>query len=156
MKILYEKLLLTDNYNRTSLKQYLEDLIDDIITLSFSNTNITVKKQIEDFQLDSKKMVPIGIIVNELITNILKYAFPERKTGEIRITVKEKSGDVTLTISDNGIGLPENFDLNNETGFGLMLVKMLSEQLEGNFSIKSNNGTIGILTFSVGSKELEY
>ncbi len=149
MKILYEKLLLTDNYNRTSLKQYLEDLIDDIITLSFSNTNITITKQIDDFQLDPKRLVPVGIIVNELLTNVMKYAFPGKKSGLIEITAKENTGNVIITIQDNGIGFPKEFNIDTQTSFGLMLVKMLSEQLKGNFSIKNNNGAICSLEFSI-------
>jgi PAS domain S-box-containing protein len=149
MEILYEKLLMTDNYNITSFKQYVNNLIDDIITIVFNNSDISIIKQIDDFQLDPKRLIPVGIIVNELLTNIMKYAFPGKDSRSIEIIVKEISGKVTLTISDNGIGLPNGFDLNNQTGFGLILVKMLSEQLEGKFNITSDKGTTCTLEFSI-------
>ncbi len=149
MQVLYEKLLLTDNYVVTSIKLYLDNLIDEIISIFPENPNVTVEKQIVDFQLEPKRLIPIGIIVNELLTNIMKYAFTGGDSDLIQITLKESQGNVTLVIQDNGNGLPEDFDLDTQKGFGLMLVKMLSEQLTGNFSIENNNGTKSTLEFSI-------
>ena len=149
MKVLYEKLLLTDEYQITSVKNYLEDLIDEILGFSPGSTELTVQKQIIDYQLDLKRLSPIGIIVNELITNIMKYAFTGRDPGIIEVTFEENRGEAVLTIQDNGNGLPEGFDISESTGFGLRLVKMLSEQLGGSFTIENNNGTISTLRFSI-------
>ncbi len=149
IQILYEKLLLTDDYNVTSLKQYLDHLIDEIIGLFPESVEISIQKQIDDFQLDPKRLVPIGIIVNELLTNIMKYAFIERDSGLIEVRVKENQGNITLTIQDNGNGFPEGFDLDTQKGFGLMLVKILSKQLDGSFTIENNNGTRSFLKFSI-------
>ncbi len=149
MQILYEKLLLTDNFNVTSLKQYLDNLIDDIVNLFSEGISVTIEKQIADIQLDSKRLIPIGIIVNELLTNIMKYAFKERDTGIIEVTVSENKGEISLTIQDNGTGLPAGFDIIESKSLGLMLVKMLSEQLDGSFSIENNNGTKSTLEFSI-------
>ena len=149
MQVLYEKLLLTDNYQVTSAMEYLTNLIDQIIDLFPDNIGITVEKQIDDFQLDSKRLIPMGIIVNELLTNIIKYAFTVKNNGLIQISLTENNGNVILTIQDNGEGLPTGFDIDTQTGFGLMLVKMLSEQLDGNFTIKSNNGTKSTLKFLI-------
>ncbi len=149
MQILYEKLLLTDNYNVTSIKQYLENLIDEIISLFPDNINISLKKQIDDFELDSKRLVPIGIIINELLTNTMKYGFPEKNSGLLHITVVKNNGNVTLSIQDDGIGLPDGFNIKKQKGFGLMLVKILSQQLKGNFTIENNNGTKSTLEFSI-------
>jgi PAS domain S-box-containing protein len=147
MVMLYEKLFKSDNFSDISIKEYINSLINEIIS-NFPNSHLMqIETSIEDFVLDVKKLQPLGIIVNELLTNIMKYAFPEKTSGLIKITANEKSGRVTLTISDNGIGLPKGFDLNNQTGFGLMLVKMLSEQLEGQFTIVSNKGTKSTLDF---------
>ncbi len=149
MQLLYEKLLITENYNFTSARDYFSSLIDDIIKLFSKAINVTINKDIDDFNLTPKKLVPVGIIVNELLTNIMKYAFKESGTGSIKVSIKEKSGKIALIIQDNGIGLSKSFDLNKQTGFGLMLVKMLSEQLKGNFSIENNNGTKSSLEFSI-------
>ncbi len=149
MQVLYEKLLLTKDYCTASVKEYLGTLICDIINLFPENTNISVKKQIDDFELDPKKLSPLGIIINELLTNIMKYAFSGRNTGLIEVTVKENKGDVTLTVEDNGNGLPEDFDIDAQTGFGLMLIKMLTEQLCGTFTIENKNGVKSTLKFII-------
>jgi len=149
MQVLYERLLITENYQVTSANEYLNNLIDDIINLFSDAIFITVKKDIDNFQLDAKRMVPVGIIVNELLTNIMKYAFEGKTSGLIKITVIENSGNITLTIQDNGNGLPKNFDSNIQTGFGLMLVKMLSKQLEGNLTMENSNGVKSTLEFNI-------
>ena len=76
-----------------------------------------------------------------LLTNTMKYAFIERKTGLIKIALTKAGNHVTLTVQDNGKGLPAGFDINKTKGFGLTLVKMLSQQLGGSFSIKRYMGT---------------
>lgn len=149
IQVLYEKLLLTDDYQVTSVKEYLDNLIDDIISLFPGNLKLTAKTQIDDFQLDSKRLFPIGIIVNELLTNTMKYAFTGRDSGLIEITLKERNGDAILTILDDGNGLPEGFDLEEQKGFGLMLVDLYSQQLDGSFSIESNDGTKCALEFAI-------
>ena len=149
MQVLYERLLLTDDYMVTSIREYLTNLIKDIINLFSDGIDITLEKQIDDFRLDPKRLVPIGIIVNELLTNIMKYAFTGRASGLIEVVVKESSGNVNLTIRDNGNGLPDGFDVETQESFGLMLVKMLSKQLDGRFTIESNNGTKSTLEFCV-------
>ena len=113
------------------------------------SVEISIEKQIDEFQLDPKRLVPIGIIINELLTNIMKYAFIERDSGLIEIAVKKNQGNMTLTIQDNGNGFPEGFDIDTQKGFGLMLIKMLTKQLEGSFTIENNNGTRSFLKFSI-------
>ncbi len=149
MHVLYEKLIITDNYKVTSVREYLTNLIDDIINMFSESIEITVEKQIDDFGLDPKRLVPVGIIINELLTNIMKYAFIGKTSGLIKIIVKEKQGNVSLTVQDNGIGLPEEFDIDTENGFGLMLIKLLTEQLNGSFKIDNHIGTKSTLKFSI-------
>lgn len=149
MRILYKKLLLTNNYQETSIKDYLDNLIDDITSFFPENLNLSVKKEIADFQLDLKYMIPVGIIVNELLANIIKHGFPGRDSGLIEIIVNENGENAVLTIQDNGIGLPAGFNIDTQKGFGLMLVKMYSEQLEGNFTLENDSGTKSTLEFPI-------
>ncbi|MCK5197114.1 MAG: hypothetical protein KAR21_02120, partial [Spirochaetales bacterium] len=79
----------------------------------------------------------------------MKYAFTGRASGLIEVVVKENSGNVNLTIQDNGNGLPDGFDVETQETFGMMLVKMLSEQLGGSFTIENDNGTRSTLEFYI-------
>ena len=147
IRVLYDNLLMVDNYKEISAKKYIENLIDTIVQLFPNHDNITVHKEIDDFVLDSKRMFLLGIIVNELITNVVKYAFVEKESGEIIISLTQNKNTVQLTIQDNGTGLPENFNINESSGFGLMLVRMLTEQLGGSYTAKTTDGIQSILTF---------
>ena len=147
MAVLYENLLQEDDYQTTSIKGYLENLIDGIISLF--PYNIKIEKQIIDFQMEPNILVSIGIIVNELITNIMKYAFIGKNSGLIEITLVESAGEFTLTVQDDGIGLPEKFDIAESDGFGLMIMKMLVVQLNGSFSMENNIGVKSIIKFRI-------
>ena len=89
------------------------------------------------------------LIVNELLTNIIKYAFIDRDSGLIEVTLKENKGEITLTIQDNGNGLPEEFDIDSQKGFGLILIKILSKQLGGSFTIENHIGTKSVIKFPI-------
>jgi two-component sensor histidine kinase len=148
MRLLYDKLLLSEDCKDISVKNYFEDLIDTIIAIFADNDKIKFDKQIADFHLDSKRLFPLGIIINELLTNIMKHAFIKRNTGLIKISLTNVAKHITLTIQDNGNGLPDGFDINESKGFGLVLVKMLCQQLGGSFSIKKHAGTKCIIEFN--------
>ena len=94
-----------------------------------------------------KKLQPLGIIINELLTNIMKHAFTDRSDGLITVSAELKGNRVSLAIRDNGIGLPETVDFENSTGFGLKLVSMLIKQIAGTIRIERGNGTQVILEF---------
>jgi predicted ATPase/two-component sensor histidine kinase/PAS domain-containing protein len=149
MRIIYDKLLLGAGYKDIPAKNYIESLVDAIVALFPDNTKVTVEKRIANFHLDAKRLFPLGLIINELITNMMKYAFIGKDNGLIKIFLTHVDKQVTLTISDDGVGLPEGFDMEESKGFGLMLVKMLGQQLGGSFSIETHNGTRSTLEFDI-------
>jgi len=149
MQILYEKLLLTVDYKTTSIKTYLENLIDDLVQFFPKDIDIRIEKKIDDLQFDSKRLVSVGIIINELLTNIMKYAFTGKDSGLIEVVLKENKGNVILTVKDDGKGFPKGFDIAESTGFGLMLVKMLVKQLDGSLSMENNDGLKTIIKFCI-------
>ncbi len=123
----------------------------------------------ENIFFDVDTAVPLGLIVNELVSNSLKHAFPDRKTGKIRIKLyrtdfdeygtsreeKDSEGESTgfiLAVSDNGADIPETVDLKNSETLGLQLVSVLVNQLEGEIELKRENGTEFIIRFDVGNK----
>ncbi len=149
MRVLYEQLLASDEQKELSVKQYIENLADSIVASLFDSDRITLDKQIADFQLASNRMFHIGIIINELLTNAMKYAFNGKASGQLWVTVEEENRNVTINVRDNGSGLPDGFDAGASQGFGLMLVSMISEQLGGSFTIRNDNGTRCTVAFKI-------
>ncbi|MBN1498668.1 MAG: PAS domain S-box protein [Spirochaetes bacterium] len=149
VRILYDKLVSVDEYHVTSVRSYFETLIDSIINIFPDSGNVSVEKDISDFTFDLKRLFPLGTIVNELITNTMKYAFKGRESGKIRISLHRNDVQVRLEITDNGIGFPDGFDYTNSGGFGLTLVNILVEQLNGTFSMQTDNGIKTVIEFNI-------
>jgi PAS domain S-box-containing protein len=147
MLVLYNKLYQSTDYFTVSISEYLPSLINEILYNFSSSISITVMKTFDNFTLDSKILQSLGIIVNELLTNIMKYAFAGKDDGLISISASLKNNTVSIIICDNGIGMPESVDFDHSTGFGLMLVGALTKQLNGTIRIERENGTKIILEF---------
>ncbi len=145
--VLYDRLYHSSNFTAISAKDYLSSLIDDIVA-NFPNAHrIKLEKNIQDFTLDAKRLQAIGIIINELITNIMKYAFTGIDTGTISMSATNVDGHITIGIHDDGNGMPLSLTFENSPGFGLMLIKVLTEQLEGSVRIEREKGTKIVLEF---------
>lgn len=152
MKELYDIILTADNDRRLPAAKYLNDLTDSVLALFPSPARLNIIKSFEDTPLDSKKLFPLGIILNELLTNTMKYAFTGRETGEIKIATTIRGDRVVLTLQDDGRGLPEDFGQpKTSTSLGIMLVKMLAEQMGGTVTFTSGHGTKVVLDFPVES-----
>ncbi len=149
MGLIYEKLLLTDKYRKISVKEYLEELIAAVENLFSVYSKITLNKEIADFNLDTKRLFPLGLIVNELITNSMKYGFSDKTFGSIHVVLSKRKNEISLTLQDDGKGLPANFDISKSTGFGLRLVQTLTDQLEGTLTTGKNNGAKFVVKFEI-------
>ena len=152
MAMVHENLYQSSNFNDFNFKQYVEKLVHEIFySYGIENGNIKVQLNIEDININIDTAMPIGLIINELITNIVKYAFPQLE-GTITIKLKTLSQQMELTIADDGIGIPEDIDLENPETLGLQLVNILLSQIDGEIELDRNHGTEFKITF----KELEY
>jgi PAS domain S-box-containing protein len=148
-RTLYEKLLMGERYEEVSMRDYLEDLIDSLADVYNERPGVIVERKILDFTLSPKKAIPVGIIINELLTNVFKYAFTGRDGGHVSIQLDATETRATLTITDDGVGVDRRADANKSPGFGLTLVAMLAEQLEGTLSIESDHGTRSVVEFEI-------
>jgi two-component sensor histidine kinase len=147
MMLLYDKLYKSTAYGELSIAEYLSSLIDDIVS-NFANAGaIRVEKKLEDFVLEVRLLQPLGLIVNELLTNIMKYAFAGRAQGIITVSASLEDGLVSLAIADDGSGMPESIDFENSSGFGILLVKALTQQIKGSIGIERGSGTRILLEF---------
>ncbi len=164
MALIHEELYKGGGIDTLDFSSYIEKLTENLfLTYRIGNADITLIMDLEEnlfFDMDTA--VPLGIIVNELVSNSLKHAFPGRNKGEIRIKFHRKENEenksedcnstsFTLTVSDNGIGIPENLDIDLDS-LGFQLVASLVDQLDGELELKQNNGTEFIIRFSVIEK----
>ena len=149
IRILYDKLLLNNNYNEVSIKSYIEGLLDAISAVFAVKDSVIINKEITDFTIDSKKAISLGIIINELLTNVFKYAFADSADGIVSISIDKKGNDVTLVIRDNGKGRSEKNSSNESPGLGLTIVKILAEQLRGTYTAERTNGTKTVIRFQL-------
>lgn len=147
MTILYDKLYRSENISSLSIKTYLICLIDEISKIFSNITSVQIKTQIDDIILDSKLLSPLGIIVNELLTNAMKFAFIGRNDGIITISATKKNKYIIIVLEDNGTGLPESVTFENSTGFGMRLVGLLVKQINGSITIVRQNGTKFMIEF---------
>lgn len=149
MALVHEKLYQTEDLSSVDFKDYIKSIVSEIISLYRIDTGIIrTEINIQDIELDLESAVPCGLIINELLTNAFKYAFPDNRSGVLSINFTKIDGSYTLTIRDNGVGLPEGFDYKKTDTLGLQLVNILTGQLKGILQIKSDNGTEAVITFT--------
>ncbi|MCP4631776.1 MAG: sensor histidine kinase [candidate division Zixibacteria bacterium] len=109
-----------------------------------------MNNDIDDAPISINQAYPLGLISNELVSNSLKYAFPNEKNGEINVSLKKQDKQLELSIKDNGIGIPNDFDWKSSSTLGLKLVRTLVEnQLDGSIDMESNNGTKFTIKFDI-------
>jgi len=142
MSLIHEKLFRSENLSQVNIKEYIVELIANL-NRSFSNGNhITIKLNIDPVFLDQGQAVPLGIIINEAVTNSFKYGFPFKRHGKISISFVQGSDKLfDLTIADNGVGLPRAFQVQSIQTLGFKLIKGLALQLEGNLEVSGVDGT---------------
>jgi two-component sensor histidine kinase len=148
MMLLYEELYRSTSYLEVDAKCYLERLVEHIIENFPSRDQMAVETEFDEFMLDAKRLQSVAIIINELLSNTMKYAFNGQTEKAIKVTAKVTSDSIAISIQDNGKGMPESIDFENSQGFGLILVRELTKQLYGKIRIGRNQGTNIVLEFN--------
>jgi two-component sensor histidine kinase/HAMP domain-containing protein len=152
MALIHSQLYESKDLSEINIKMFIHKLLLELIqTFQNKDTIITQIVDVVEYPFPISIAVPIGLIINELLTNAIKHAFTDRTEGEIKIILNTPAeGKINLTISDDGIGLPEGLDINTTRTLGLRLVKILVEdQLMGNIQIISEEGTTFIIEFEI-------
>lgn len=127
---------------RIDLGEYLKQITDSLLESYLSDIeHIKINTSVESIITSPKTASSVGLIVNEILTNSLKYAFPKNKKGTITVILKENNGNAEIEIADDGIGMSANFNIEESTGMGMQLVNMLTQQLSGLLTIKTDSGT---------------
>jgi len=153
--LVHEKLYQTGNFAEINIKEYARSLINELFRVYLADPQkIQIRTEIEDVNIPLIYAIPCGLILNEIISNSLKYAFPKdykfNQKPEIFIELKTlPNNNLQICIGDNGIGLPDDYQLTDSSSLGLYLIRILStEQLDGEIEIDNKKGTIFTITFN--------
>ena len=139
MMLIYDKLYRSESYEAISAREYLENLGDELAaSLAPRKGGIQLRIQVADIQLPTKILLNLGMIANELITNAYKYAFPGENQGTITLSLEQQEERILLTVSDDGVGFRSEPESGG--GFGLSLIRILNDQLQGDLSFESEGG----------------
>jgi two-component sensor histidine kinase/tetratricopeptide (TPR) repeat protein len=148
MSLIHQKLYQSGNVARIDMSWYIYELVNYLRECFDSNRRMNFILDTEKVELDVAQAVPLGLILNEAISNAIKYAFPSNNKGVVTITLKNlEESTYQLVIADDGIGLPDGFELENRDSLGMNLMIGLSDQLDGTFKVKNHNGLHVIITF---------
>jgi PAS domain S-box-containing protein len=151
MALVHEKLYQSRDLSKLDLKDYLLELINNIITGYITDRKkIVIKEKMENLEVLIDTATTCGLVVNELVTNAAKYAFPGIENGELKISLaRDKAGEITLIIADNGCGAGLSIDLENTESMGIQIVKNIVEyQMKGNIKLDSSTGVKWTITFN--------
>jgi two-component sensor histidine kinase len=156
MSYIHDSLYLNKNLNSIDLQHYISGLCRNLIqSYSVDPEKIDLDLQVDEINLSLDQAIPCGLIVNELVSNALKYAFPDGRKGILEVMFKQKENRLALMIADNGTGIGEDIRLEDIQSLGLQLVFTLIEQLDGNVEYSSLRGTKYLITFErLKSREL--
>lgn len=146
MALVHEKLYQASDFAHIDCADYLKSLAHFLVRSFKNGAVIRLKLKVEPIMLDISRAVPLGLILNELLTNALKYAFPHNQGGEICIDMHMDHHALILIVADSGIGLPKTVDLNSPKTLGLRLVHSLVQQLQGTLAFHSDHGTTITIT----------
>lgn len=148
MAAIHEDLYQTEQFSSIQFDFHLKKLVGNILTsYNLPSVDITVHYHLDKVELSLDQAIPCGLIVNELLTNVVKYAFIGRNKGELTIELREKNGKIELIFADNGIGLPDNIDVQQTTTLGFQLVTTLINQIDGQFKLSTKRGTKFLIIF---------
>jgi two-component sensor histidine kinase len=151
MALVHEQLYSAGKYARIEFGDYVDQLVTTLVNMyDIDPEEIQIQIDAEDIYLDLDKAIPCGLLLNELITNSLKYAFPDGRRGKLWIHLEAHKENMILEVGDDGVGVPDDFDLEAGQSLGLQLVKLLAtHDLQGNVKLMHKEGTQYIVEFPV-------
>ncbi|MFL6416418.1 MAG: PAS domain S-box protein [Bryobacteraceae bacterium] len=153
---IHELLYRSPDLARVDFNLYLKRLVQSLFSFyGVDQSRIHFDLRADDLRLDIAKAIPCGLIVNELLTNALKHAFPDGRSGEILISLRSHKGRAFLEVADNGIGLADDFTIETNTSLGLKLVSVLAKQLQGEVELDPRGGTRFAISFPAPKTEKE-
>jgi PAS domain S-box-containing protein len=147
MALVHQKLYQSGDLASIDFEGYLNNLISSLMTTYGVDTSrISFSVDVKNLPISIHSAIPLGLIMNELVSNAIKYAFPDNRCGEITLQGREEGSDLVFRIKDNGVGIPKQTDWEHLDSLGLNLVRMLTRQMKGKILLSRTNGTEFILS----------
>ncbi len=150
MALVHEKLYQSQNLSEIDLGSYLREIAESLLATMVVDNRIKLLSSFEPVAINIDYAVPLGLVVNEIVTNAVKHAFPGNRSGSICLSIKKsQQGEVVLAIGDDGVGLPEDIDVQNSTSFGMRIIitSLVKMQLKGTLTVNQENGTRYLIRF---------
>ena len=143
MALIHQNLYSEGNIKGIRTKEYISNLLQSLCdSYNITNDKVRVKTQIDDLNLDVDTMIPLGLVLNELVSNSLKYAFKDGRQGELSILLKEEANHLLLKVTDNGVGYPEGMNAKDSKSFGMKMIRAFAQKLKAKLDIYNNNGAV--------------
>ena len=131
------------NIKGIMVREYITNLVQSLSdSYNISNDKVKININIDNLNLDVDTMIPLGLVLNELVSNSFKYAFKETHSGILNILLEEKNEKLHLKVSDNGSGFPADVDVKSAKSFGLKMIKAFAQKLKATLDIYNNNGAV--------------
>lgn len=148
MSFIHETIYRTADFSRLEFMDYIKTIASNLIqSYRTAATNVEFIPEMESVGLNLDQAIPCGLIINELVSNALKYAFKGRKRGMLKVVLKEEGDEVILAVKDDGVGLPKDFAFEKNNSLGIQLVYALLEQLDADMNVNQSNGTEFFIRF---------
>jgi len=147
MALIHDKMYKSSTFARIELRDYLTDLITSISKFFAREKIVKINLNLESVQISSKAVVPLALLVNEIVTNAFKYAFSKTENGVLSVSLAQDEKEITLSIADNGPGLPEGEDVKKGKTLGFKLFGLFVKQLKGNYELHGSNGLLFMVRF---------
>ena len=147
MALIHQNLYQEENLVGVNAKDYVEKLIQSLLaSYHIEEKQVILEKDVDPIQLDVDTVIPLGLILNELISNALKYAFKGKQNGRIKVRLKEKFGSIQLNVIDNGIGLPKDFNQQKDSSLGFRLIDAFVKKMKAKLEVNQDLGTNVLIT----------
>jgi len=143
MSQIHEQLYQSSNFSKLNFAENIRRLMDNIFKTFKSDLELEIDTDIETIQLNINQAIPCSLIINEVLTNIMKHAFLGGSTGKVTIQLSERESIIRINIGDNGIGLPANYNVEESTSLGMTLITVLSAQLNARYKLESSASGTG-------------
>ena len=146
VSLMHEKIYQSENLVDIELKDYIDSIVESLFDIYSSKIHYISK--VEDIKLNAKQAKSLGLIVNELINNTVKYAFPDDNPGKVEIRIGRIDKKIEVEYRDSGVGIPDSVDFDNPTSLGLTVIQNLTKQIDGKIEYSYDNGTCINIVFA--------